>query len=181
MSWGADALFREYAGSRLRPEKLHVQFVAGVEPEGPVVPRRYTLTHSDATGDLFLTVGPDYDRAQISGWYTRLLRDEVLAEWLQGEEGPALHVYCHVSGGLAMGPAGWRDSIFRHHMPQVLGAFRFGDRALFEAHPELDSAPIWVHFRATQRRYNRRESWGTPADYRPGETHAKESEDVQGR
>ena len=64
--------------TRLRLEKLHVQFAAGVAPDGPITPRRYTLTHSDATGDLYLTIGPDYDRRQISGVYTRLLRDEVL-------------------------------------------------------------------------------------------------------
>jgi hypothetical protein len=151
---------------RLKPEKLHVQFAPGSEPVGPVVPRCYTLTHSDATGDLYLTIGPNYNRKQISGWHTRLLRDEVLAEWREGENGPTLHVHCHVSGGLAVGPAGWRYAIFKRELPLVLEAFRFGDRALFEAHPALDQATISLHFHATQSRYNRVESWGVPADYR---------------
>jgi hypothetical protein len=150
---------------RLKPEKLHVRFVSNTAPEGPVTPRRYTLTHSDATGDLFLTISPDYDRKQISGWYTRLLRDEVLAEWLEEGDGPALHVHCHVSGGLVLGSAGWRDAIFRRELPLVLEAFRFGDRRLFETQPELDEAPIWVHFQATQPRYNRVESWGMLAEF----------------
>jgi hypothetical protein len=150
---------------RLKPEKLHVGFAPDTAPEGPVAPRRYTLTHSDATGDLFLTIGSDYDRQQISGWYTRLMRDEVLAEWRDEGDGPALHVHCHVSGGLVLGPAGWRYAIFQRELPLVLEAFRFGDRRLFEAQPELDQAPIWVHFHAAQSRYNRGESWGTPADY----------------
>jgi hypothetical protein len=150
---------------RLRPEKLQVRFAPGVSPEGPVTPRRYTLTHSDATGDLFLTVGPDYDRKQISGWYTRLMRDEVLAEWGEEREAPSLHVYCHVSGGLVFGTAALRNAIFRRELPLVLEALRFGDRELFETHPELDRAPIVVHFRAAQHRYHRREPWGTPADY----------------
>jgi len=152
--------------SHLRPEKLHVRFVSDVTPRGPVVPRRYTLTHSDRTGDLFLTVGSDYDRDQISGWHTRLLRDEVLAEWQEDREGPSLHVYCHVSGGLVLGRASWRYRIFGHHMPQVLQAFRFGDQELFETRPDLDDAPIVVHFAASQRRYRRTESWGTLSDYR---------------
>jgi hypothetical protein len=151
--------------SRLKSEKLHVRFVPDAAPEGPVTPRRYTLTHSDATGDLFLTIGPDYDRKQISGWYTRLMRDEVLAEWREEEDGLALHVHCHVSGGLIVGSAGWRDAIFQRELPLVLEAFRFGDRRLFETQPELDQAPIWVHFHAKQPRYNRVESWGVPADY----------------
>lgn len=66
---------------RLRPEKLHVTFAPGTQIEGPTVPRCCTLTHSDMTGDLFLTIGSTYDEQQISGLYTRLMRDEVLAEW----------------------------------------------------------------------------------------------------
>jgi hypothetical protein len=113
-----------------------------------------------------LTIGSIYNKRQISGWYTRFLRDEVLAEWIDEGDGAALHVHCHVSGGLVLGTAGWRNGIFRHHLPMVLEALRFGDDVLYEYQPELDKAPIWVHFHATQRRYNRVESWGVPADYR---------------
>lgn len=153
--------------SRLRAEKLHVRFAGGVEADGPVAPRRYTLTHSDSTGDLFLTIDSEYDRKQVSGWYTRFMRDEVLAEWRDDGDGPGLHVYCHVSGGLVLGTAGWRYAIFQHELPLVLEAFRLGDRGLFEALPELDEAPIRVHFRSSRRRYRRTERWGTPADYQP--------------
>jgi hypothetical protein len=152
--------------SRLRPEKLHVRFSGDTATDGPLAPRRYTLTHSDATGDLFLTVGQDYDKGQISGLYTRLMRDEVLAEWQVGEGGPSLHVFCHVSGGLAVGPASWRYTIFQKELPLVLEAFRHGDSELYEAHPGLDVAPILVHFDASRRRYRRLERWGMPADYR---------------
>jgi hypothetical protein len=151
--------------SRLRPEKLHVTFLRGVTPEGPKTPRRYTLTHSDATGDLFLGIGADYNRSQVSGWYTRLLRDEVLAEWLDGTDGLCLHVHCHVSGGWVLGTAGWRDAIFRRELPLVLEAFRFGDRKLFETWPKLDQSPIRLRFHSSKRSYDRTESWGTPADY----------------
>jgi hypothetical protein len=71
--------------SRLRPEKLHVTLSEEITPEEFFLPRRYTLTHSDATGDLFLTVSESYEQEAISGFYTRLMRDEVLAEWLDGE------------------------------------------------------------------------------------------------
>ena len=66
------------------------------EPDRPSLPSRPIGTHA--------AVAPDSPpvRAQISGWYTRLMRDEVLAEWLEDEDGPALHVYCHVSGGLVL-------------------------------------------------------------------------------
>jgi hypothetical protein len=153
--------------SRLRAEKLHVTFSGESTPEGPVLPRRYTLTHSDRTGDLFLTIGAEFDQQQISGWYTRLMRDEVLAEWRQDGEALSLHVYCHVSGGLVLGPARWRFAIFQQELPLVLEAIRYGDRMLFESQPQLDQAVILVHFHASEARYDRTEEWGIPADYRP--------------
>lgn len=157
----------ERAMGRLHPANLHVQFGASLTTEGPIAPRRYTLTHSDTSGRLFLTIDQEYDRDQISGWYTRLMRDEVLAEWREADDGTvSLHVYCYVSGGLVFGTAGWRDAIFRHELPLVLEAFRHGDRHLIAAHPELDQAPIEIHFQSSRRRYRRTERWGTPADYR---------------
>ena len=152
--------------NRLNPEKLHVNYMLGVGPTDPTSPRRYTLTHSDTTAELFLTIGPDYNESQISGWYTRLMRDEVLAEWKDTDEGPALHVYCHVSGGVVFGPAQLRYQIFRNELPVVLEAKRYGDNSFFVAHPQLDNAPVWVHFESTVPRYNGTEKWGVPADYR---------------
>jgi Staygreen protein len=151
---------------RLNPAKLHLRWRQDVTPLGPILPRRYTLTHSDATGDLFLTIGADYDRGQVGGLYTRLMRDEVLAEWVAGAGGPELHVFCHVSGGVLFGSASLRDAIFRRELPLVLEAFRHGDQALFAAQPDLDRARVIVHFRSHLARYNRVETWGAPAEYR---------------
>jgi len=158
--------------SRLIPAKLHVRFADQPTGKQLVLPRRYTLTHSDSTGDLYLTVGKDYDRRQISGIYTRLMRDEVLAEWRRDEDVVALHVYCHVSGGLVFGSAEMRDAIFRRELPLVLEAFRYGDGSLYEAVPGLERAPIWVHFISSSARYHRVDRWGVPADYRIEVSHA---------
>jgi hypothetical protein len=151
---------------RLRPEKLHVRRTGGVKRSGPVVPRCYTLTHSDRTGDLYLTIGPVHDLRQVAGLYTRLMRDEILAAWHDEGNGPQLHVHCHVSGGLVLGSPRMRDGILRHEMPLVLETLRYGDRALYETRLDLDRASIQVHFHARQARYDRVESWGVPADYR---------------
>ena len=152
--------------NRLQPEKLHVRFATGASMEGPILPRCYTMTHSDRTGDITLTIGSAHDLEQIAGWYTRLMRDEILAAWRDEGNGPALHVHCHVSGGLIFGWARLRNWIFKSELPLVLESLRYGDRALYAAHPELDRAPIQVHFYARQARYDRVESWGVPADYR---------------
>ncbi len=89
----------------LNPKKLHVTYLSGVGPKAPIAWRHYTLTHSDITNDLYLTIGCDYNLKQISGWYTRFMRDEILAEWKGSQDAPSLHVYCHVSGGLVFARA----------------------------------------------------------------------------
>jgi hypothetical protein len=152
---------------RLKPEKLFVKFGFGATAKEPVTPRRYTLTHSDSTGELYLSVGADYDRKALSGLYTRFMRDEVLAEWCEDEKGFSIHVYCHVSGGLVFGRAGWRSSIFRRELPLVLEAIRYGDTEFFNANPELDDAPVIVHFQSTKDKFNTVEEWGSLRDYQP--------------
>jgi hypothetical protein len=155
--------------SSFDPRKLHVTFEGGVPAGALVIPRRYTLTHSDVTGDLFLTIGAEYDRAQIAGLYTRLMRDEVLAEWKNYGDQAALHVYVHVSGGIAFGFAGWRNAILHYHMPMVLEAFRYGDREIYSRHPELDEAEVLVHFVSHRKRYNREEDWEQMGKYKTAE------------
>ena len=149
----------------LNPNKLHVTFQDGASPKDLSMPRRYTLTHSDTTGDLFLTIGAEYEQKQLSGFYTRLMRDEVLAEWKENDGGLSLNVYCHVSGGFVFGGAGWRFEIFHHHLPMVLEAMRYGDRELYATSPELNRALVKVHFQSTQAGYNKIEEWGLMQEY----------------
>jgi hypothetical protein len=149
----------------LNPDKLHVNFIDGATAEGPVTPRTYTLTHSDMTGDLFLTISQRYNFSQVSGFYTRLMRDEVLAQW-DVIEGVSLHVHCHVSGGLVIGGPKMRSRIFKSSLPMVLEAFWYGDRILLSLHPELAAGKIIVHFHARQKKFNKDEAWGVIDDYK---------------
>jgi hypothetical protein len=152
--------------ARLIPEKLHVRYLSGATADAPIAPRFYTLTHSDSTGDLYLSIGSDYDKKRISGLYTRLMRDEVLAELRKDSEGLSLNVYCHVSGGFVFGRAKWRYKIFCSELSLVLEAIRFGDRAFFEGDAQLDNIPVLVHFKSTDKKYDKIEKWGLLEDYR---------------
>jgi hypothetical protein len=150
---------------RLIPNKLHVKFSMNVTPRFPVFPRCYTLTHSDSTGELFLTIADTFDRRQISSWYTRFMRDEVLAEWQTYKGNASLLVHCHLSGGLILGTASWRYKIFRRELPLVLEAFRYGDRKFFSAHPELDQTMVIVKFHVARSADQNQEVWGTMSQY----------------
>ena len=151
---------------RLNPEKLHVTYLTGATPEDMCLPRRYTLTHSDRTGELFLSIGNQYNIKQISKLYTRLMRDEVLTELCNDGVNLQFKIYCHVSGGFVFGTAKWRYNILQSELPLVIEAIRYGDRTLFEQNPSLDETPIMVHFQSNKNRYNKVENWGIMAEYR---------------
>lgn len=69
----------------------------------------------------------------VADRYTRLLRDEVLADWCDG----GLHVHCHVKGHADwwLAPSVLRLFIFRREMNLVLDAFRYADSSFLEDSP----------------------------------------------
>lgn len=146
---------------RLNPDKLYVEFRTGVTASEPVIGRKYTLTHSDITADLFLTIGLQFAYNKVNA-----MRDEVLAEWRTNNGFPFLYAYVYVDGQFGPAVSAVRNAIFRRELPLALEAIRYGDRRFFTAHPDLDNAPIWIHFDSTNPEYNRFENWGTPKDYK---------------
>jgi len=128
-------------------EKLHVTFSEGCTPDAPLLSRRYTLTHSDRTGDLFLTIGCEYDRDALGALQVRVERDEVLGEWILDTDGPRLELSMMAQGGMPFfGTGAMRRNIFCHYRPMVLAALRHGDRLFSQAHPELAHAPVVARF-----------------------------------
>ncbi|MEL7646558.1 MAG: staygreen family protein [Sedimentibacter sp.] len=146
--------------SNLNPGKLSVEYREGITATEPIIPRRYTLTHSDLTAELFLTIGMTYAYDKINS-----MRDEVLGEWIKNGDNYLYYVYLYVDGQFSPLEAQIRNYIFRRELPLALEAIRFGDRKFFSAHSELDSSPIIVYFLSTYPDYNKAENWGTFSDY----------------
>jgi hypothetical protein len=146
--------------SRLNPEKLSVEFREGVTATEPIIPRRYTLTHSDITAKLFLTIGLTYAYDK-----TNAMRDEVLGEWIKTKDQYFYYVYLYVDGEFGAGVIAIRNYIFTRELPLALEAIRYGDSKFFSAHPELNYSPIIVYFMSTNPEFNRVENWGTFSDY----------------
>lgn len=146
--------------SRLKPEKLSVEFREGVTTTDPIIPRRYTLTHSDITANLFLTIGLTYAYDKVNA-----MRDEVLGEWMKAQEGYFFYVNLYVDGQYGPEVAATRNYIFRRELPLALEAIRYGDKDCFAAHPELNDVPIIVYFSSTDSQYNKVEYWGKFSDY----------------
>eukprot|EP00246_Nothoceros_aenigmaticus_P004068 TRINITY_DN1538_c0_g1_i1.p1 TRINITY_DN1538_c0_g1~~TRINITY_DN1538_c0_g1_i1.p1 ORF type:complete len:327 (+),score=20.02 TRINITY_DN1538_c0_g1_i1:139-1119(+) len=143
--------------------KLRVLFLGLDRQQHPErTPRTYTLTHSDITAKLTLAISRETNKAQFMGWYSKLQRDEVVAEWKKVKGHMAFHVHCHISGSYFLHTiiAKLRYYIFRKELPVVLAAFLHGDRDLFDKYPDLKNALVWVYFHSTLREYNQLECWG---------------------
>jgi len=146
---------------RLDPKKLTVEFSQDVTKTEPIIGRKYTVTHSDQTAELYLSIGLEYAYEKITS-----MRDEVLAEWRTNKEETILFVSVLVGGEYNPIITSVRNEVFRRELPLALEAIRYGDRELFAAHPELDNAPIIVNFEAPNTDYDQLENWGIGKDYK---------------
>ncbi|AMX82388.1 staygreen family protein [Geobacillus thermoleovorans] len=146
----------------LSPERLHVTQTAGITQLSPVNGRLYTLTHSDTTGTLFLTVSRAFVTDQLTSQ-----RDEVLGEWKQAGQQLVLFLYVFV-GNRQMGRQenARRANVFKKELPLALEAIRYGDRDFFRTYPFCDWCPIFIHFTSEYPELNRTEYYGTPYLYR---------------
>ncbi|WOL18157.1 protein STAY-GREEN, chloroplastic-like [Canna indica] len=154
---------RLFGPATFEASKLKVMFLGVDEEKHPAkIPRAYTLTHSDVTANITLAISHTINSAQLQGWYNRLQRDEVVAEWKKVQGKMSLHVHCHISGGHFLHDliAGLRFYIFRKELPVVLKAFVHGDETLFGHHPELEEAMVWVYFHSNLPEFDRLECWG---------------------
>ncbi|KAI8546412.1 hypothetical protein RHMOL_Rhmol07G0115200 [Rhododendron molle] len=87
---------RLFGPSIFEASKLKVLFLGVDEKKHPGnLPRTYTLTHSDITSKLTLAISQTINNSQLQGWYNRLYRDEVVAEWKK-----VLKAFVHGDGNL---------------------------------------------------------------------------------
>lgn len=144
------------------PAKLQTTFVSPATRTHPIIGRKYTLTHSDESGNLFLSVGTQFDYSSINVKN----RDEVFAEWIH-ERGKIYFVgKVYVTGGEFTDEiAKRRFMIFQKEMPLALTAIFYGDRFLLSNYPYLLYAPIYIQFQSSLPQYHRTIYFGNPRAY----------------
>ncbi|KAK0586619.1 hypothetical protein LWI29_009794 [Acer saccharum] len=153
---------RLFGPSIFEASKLKVLFLGVDEKKPGNLPRTYTLTHSDVTSKITLAISQTINNSQLQGWYNRLQRDEVVAEWKKVKGNMSLHVHCHISGGHFLLDlfARLRFFIFYKELPVVLMAFVHGDGNLLNSYPELQESMVWVYFHSNIPEFNKMECWG---------------------
>lgn len=139
----------------LSPYKVFVQYRDIMRPYEPVLGRKYTITHSDTTGELFVFIAGEFAKDQITS-----MRDEVKIMWHQTQKGFILIGSVLVDNEETTGNASIRYRIFYEEMPIALKALRQADRFLFEQEPELDKASVIIQFVSNNAEYNKTYNYG---------------------
>ncbi len=144
----------------LNPQKVFVQYRDIMNPYEPVRDRKYTITHSDTTADLFVFISKNYAEDQITK-----MRDEVRIVWGHYNNELALIGTVTVDGNGIPGNSLIRNNIFYKEMPTALQALRQADRFLFEKYYNLDNTPVYIHFISSNPIYKKTYNFGTIGTY----------------
>lgn len=146
---------------KFNPNNLETTFVEPMTPLGPIKNRKYTLTHSDQTSMMFLTIANFHDYAAIN----KVLRDELLGVWKVAEDNIyRVYFYAYV-GETNFITSSIKYGAFKYHMRLALEAIFYGDRHLFIKNPNLLDTPIVVKFDSSIPVFDNYESYGYVKDY----------------
>jgi Staygreen protein len=144
------------------PSKLHVTYLPPATAFRPVERRKYTLTHSDETGDIFLSIGHEYDLSKVNV----NVRDELAAEWLPQLGQYVLAGKFHISNGdFDYQYAHVRYLIFQKEAERALSALIYGDREFYSHYPWLLDSPIYIYFESVYPEFSKMIYYGTPRQY----------------
>lgn len=148
--------------SKLNPSMLTVLYSPPATEFRPVDRRKYTLTQSKTTGELFLCIGYRYDLNAMN----KKFQDDVFAEWI-----PQLGQYV-LSGKIYLCDdefdeqyAKIRYVVCQREADLALSAIIYGDRFFFSNYPWLLDSPIYIHFESNYDEYNKLIYYGTPRQY----------------
>ena len=143
------------------PNKLETTFIPPITPIGPIEGRKYTLTHSDTTGEIFLDVGYKYNYSAIN----EDLRDELIGKYKRYDcNSYILILYAYVGDGDYF-TASMKYAAFKYHMQLALQSIFYGDRELLNEYEFLLNTPIYVKFDSATAIFDNYESYGYIKNY----------------
>lgn len=146
---------------RFDPDKLETNIIPPTTSTEPIEGRKYTLTHSDDTGMMFLDISNKYNYSAIN----EKLRDEVLGKWKIYDFNCYILIFYVYVGGDDYSTASKRYSTFKYHLNSAIQAILFGDSALLSEHTYLLNMPIYVKFDSDIPVFDNYEFYGLVSDY----------------
>lgn len=141
--------------------KLEINFIYPMIKTYTLQNRKYTLTHSDNTGTLYLDVANffNYKKINID------LRDEVLGSWVLVERNKyslLLNIYLK---GYYPYEIKRKYEMFKYNLNFAIKAILYGDRGFLIKNNFLLNSNIVVNFSSSYFMYNSSEYYGLVKDY----------------
>lgn len=143
------------------PKKLKVRYILPASPTEPLKGRKYTLTRSDDTDQLFLDIGTDFNYEAIN----EKLRDEIVTEWQNDWQYRLMGKVYVDSGNYTIEEAQKRFDCFKKNITTALQGVVFGDRLFLSNYPLLLDAPIYIYFESTYPEFRQFYYFGTLKQY----------------
>ena len=143
-----------------KQRQIFVEYRDNVGPLAPLEERTYTMTHSDETGDIFVTIELNYAPDQ-----TNKIQDQVYMKWLPIEDKFFLYGEVIIDNDTITGKSDISYEIFSREMPLALHAIYTADLPLFEAYPTLNDTPVIINFLSTDPKYDKLHCYGEISHY----------------
>lgn len=141
--------------------KLEVNFIYPMTKTYTLQNRKYTLTHSDDTGILYLDIANFYNYKKID----INLRDEVLGSWVLVQKNKynlLLNIYLK---GYYPYEIKRKYEIFKYHLNMAIKSILYGDRDFLIKNNFLLNSSIIVNFSSSYFMYNSSEYYGLVKDH----------------
>ena len=142
-------------------DKLETTFVEPITPYGPIEGRKYTLTHSDETGMMFLDIANSFNYGVIN----KDLRDELLGAWKKYDDNTYKLFFYAFVGNADFFTSLVKYNEFKKYMNLAIQAVIYGDKDLFLKNSNLLNSPIYVKFDSSVPIFNDYENYGYVGDY----------------
>jgi len=137
-------------------KKLEVEFNSNINNRD-CTDRKYTLTHSDETGQRYLFIGEKFAEDRYSK-----LKDEVLGQWGKAYTEFELHITCTLYSEHSSLTIEERYEKFKQHMPRAITAIINGDKKYIIENNLLDYN-VYVYFLSDT--VPSKEHYGKVSDY----------------
>lgn len=131
------------------------------------LPRKYTSTHNDETKQIFLSIGPKYDKNLLDSEEVRVVQSQVVGKWVrkdrshQDERNHQYYILLKVIVSSEQNPqAEFRNYVFCNELGPVLEGIALAETCLLKEKSWFKNTEILVHFKSIDKTYDRIENWG---------------------
>lgn len=123
------------------------------------LPRKYTSTHSDETGEIFLAVDKKYYKPYLENEESQKVESQVIGKWVKKKNKYKILLKVVVSSEKNPN-AKLRYDIYQRELPHVLKTIALAESCTMKHDDNIKKAKIYVKFDSIDPKYQKVQYWG---------------------